>query len=198
MLIKLSPQFSSAAPPSVFVDGDVLLVGGQEFDFSDLTGPVEPGPPFVGPVYREEGRVVVTLVLPHGLSPSSEQAFPDDIEIEEGEVALPASPPEPDPEPLTLDQHQTILKAEVQSWMNAKVAERNYDSITSLCTYATDPDPVFAAEGQAGVAWRSAVWRVCYLILAEVVSDERPVPTRGELLAELPAFVWPDEAVPAE
>lgn len=83
------------------------------------------------------------------------------------------------------------LTAAVQSHMDAKAKERNYDNMLSLCTYATSANPNFASEGQAGVVWRDAVWAACYEILAAVESGVRTAPTADELIAELPAFVWP-------
>lgn len=83
------------------------------------------------------------------------------------------------------------LTTAVQSHMDAKARERNYDGIMSLCTYATSANPKFASEGQAGVVWRDAVWATCYEILAAVESGVRAAPTTDELIAELPAFAWP-------
>lgn len=89
-----------------------------------------------------------------------------------------------------------ILKrftSEVQAYLDAKPKERNYDGILSLCTYATSTNPKFALEGQAGVVWRDAVWGKCYEIMALVKAGELAIPTVEELIAELPAFKWPDE-----
>jgi len=110
------------------------------------------------------------------------------------------------PEPLpTTEQLQTWeveflaakaqkdLTAAVQRHLDATARKRLYDGILSLCSYATSTDPKFGAEGQAGVAWRDAVWSACYAIMAEVQAGTRPIPTEAELLAELPAFTWPDE-----
>lgn len=98
--------------------------------------------------------------------------------------------PEPADTP-TPDQLIAGFTAAVQSRLDAFVRTRNYDGILSLCTYATDPDPRFAAEGQRGVDLRSATWAACYLIMAEVQAGTRPMPTVEELLAELPALEWP-------
>ena len=83
------------------------------------------------------------------------------------------------------------LTSAIQSMLDEKAKERNYDSILSLCTYATSPTAKFSDEGQAGVSWRDEVWAKGYAILADVESGSRAIPTVDELLAELPSFVWP-------
>ncbi len=99
------------------------------------------------------------------------------------------APPPPDPTPAQIQQRLTNA---VQQHLDAKARERNYDGIMSLCTYATSSDPTFAAEGQAGVDWRDAVWAECYRILGEVEAGTRTIPTEDELLADLPGFTWPE------
>ena len=76
----------------------------------------------------------------------------------------------------------------VQSHLDTKAKERNYDNILSLCTYATSTNPTFAKEGQAGVVWRDSVWAKCYAILAEVQAGTRVMPT--DIISELPIFTW--------
>jgi len=83
------------------------------------------------------------------------------------------------------------LTSVIQSTLDEKAKERNYDSILSLCTYATSTAVKFSDEGQAGVAWRDEVWAKGYTILDDVESGTRAIPTADELLAELPDFVWP-------
>jgi len=83
------------------------------------------------------------------------------------------------------------LTSAIQSTLDEKAKERNYDSILSLCTYATSPTAKFSKEGQAGVSWRDEVWAQGYNILADVESGARAIPTEAELLSELPSFVWP-------
>ena len=83
------------------------------------------------------------------------------------------------------------LTSAIQSMLDETARERGYDSILSLCTYATSPAAKFAAEGQAGVSWRDEVWAKGYTILADVEAGTRSIPTVDELLAELPNFVWP-------
>ena len=83
------------------------------------------------------------------------------------------------------------LISAIQSMLDEKAKERGYDSILSLCTYATSTAAKFAAEGQAGVSWRDEVWAKGYAILADVESGARAIPTVDEFLAELPNFAWP-------
>jgi len=83
------------------------------------------------------------------------------------------------------------LTSAIQSMLDDKAKERNYDSILSLCTYATSTAAKFSAEGQAGVSWRDEVWAKGYSILADVEAGTRSIPTESELLSELPDFVWP-------
>ena len=76
----------------------------------------------------------------------------------------------------------------MQSYLDVKAKERNYDNILSLCTYATSTNPAFAKEGQAVVEWRDAVWAKCYEILAVVQAGTREVPT--DIISELPVINW--------
>lgn len=91
----------------------------------------------------------------------------------------------------TSEQIVAALTADVQTHLDATARTRNYDGILSLCSYAASTHPVFGPEGQAGVAWRDAVWAACYVIMADVQAETRAVPTAAELLAELPAMAWP-------
>lgn len=93
--------------------------------------------------------------------------------------------------PRPAEQIVANLTAVVQQHLDATARTRNYDGILSLCSYAASAHPKFGPEGLAGVAWRDAVWAACYTILAEVQAGQRAVPTADELLAELPAMVWP-------
>jgi len=79
----------------------------------------------------------------------------------------------------------------VQAHLDNTARERNYDGIMSLCTYAASTNARFAAEGQAGVAWRDAVWAACYAILADWQAGTIPTPTVDSLIAGLPQITWP-------
>lgn len=116
---------------------------------------------------------------------------PDDVshdthEFVGGVVAVKPPPPPPTPEQII-----AALTNAVQRHLDSTARTRNYDGILSLCSYAASANPKFGPEGLAGVAWRDAVWAACYAILADVQGGQRAVPTADELLAELPAMVWP-------
>jgi len=97
----------------------------------------------------------------------------------------------PEPTPPTEEEITASLTAAVQGHLDSTARTRNYDGILSLCSYATSLDPVFHAEGQAGVEWRDACWRTSYQVMADVKAELRPIPTSVELIAELPIMVWP-------
>lgn len=114
------------------------------------------------------------------------QAIGKQIIADDNGYPILADPPSPTPEEVIAG-----MTAAVQQHLDVKARERNYDGILSLCTYAASPSSKFAAEGQAGVEWRDAVWAKCYEILADVQAGTRPAPTAEQLIAELPGFTWP-------
>lgn len=82
-------------------------------------------------------------------------------------------------------------KRAVQKALDTKACERNYDGILSLCTYATSTNPIFSAEGQAGLAWRDSAWDICYSLLNQWQAGTIPAPTIAEVLAAMPVMEWP-------
>ena len=60
----------------------------------------------------------------------------------------------------------------------------------SIATYDNDHNPQFAAEAATFKAWRSAVWTHFYRVIDDVNAGTRQMPTKSELLAELPDIVW--------
>jgi hypothetical protein len=118
---------------------------------------------------------------------------PDGVErgwIWDGENYAP--PPET---PKTSTQIQSEIVASTQQRLDTFAQTRNYDSILSACTYATDTNPKFSAEGQYCVGARGATWTKLAEMLAEVEAGTRPMPTGyADIESELPPLVWPTQS----
>lgn len=100
MLLRFNPVFSDQLL-TVYKQGDSLTIDGRTLDFSTLaegaTLPAEAlGCPWItAPVERINGRLVLTLTLPHGHDAPYEVRFPQDVFFEEnGKVPLPTPDPE--------------------------------------------------------------------------------------------------------
>ena len=93
-----------------------------------------------------------------------------------------------------LSMEQIILgyTMAVQAHLDEAARERGYDSILSACTYVDSTVPRFAAEGQAAINWRDAVWSACYTVMHEVKTGMIELPTQQELIAALPVIAWPE------
>ena len=83
-------------------------------------------------------------------------------------------------------------KMAVEEHLDAVAREREYGSILHLCSYPPSGNPTWKAEGEAGVAWRDAVWVYCYQMLDDVANQVRTAPSIDEFIAELPEIVWPE------
>lgn len=85
-------------------------------------------------------------------------------------------------------------KARAQEELDTFARARGYDSILSLCSYATDSDPVFSAEGLKGIEVRGKLWAALRKVQEEVFANVRPVPrSYEELRAEpglFPSLNW--------
>jgi hypothetical protein len=96
MIIKLSPQRRDDTLV-LTKNGDTLIINGEAFDFSRMgSGDTLPVTAiasqwFVEDVERDEnGKLIVTLLLPNPRNYSPEQAFPADlVGVPNGEVVLP-------------------------------------------------------------------------------------------------------------
>lgn len=84
-----------------------------------------------------------------------------------------------------------VLTDAMQSYLDQTAQTRGYDGILSLCSYATSSNPSFGPEGQAGVALRDAVWAYGYAVIDDITAGKRAAPTVAELVAALPAIIWP-------
>ena len=108
------------------------------------------------------------------------------VEITDAEAETLQAPPPPSPQEI-IAQYTTAVQLRLDVFFQT----RGYDGILSAATYATSSVLKFQAEGQYAVEARDATWAKCYEILAAVEGGTSPMPTEAELLAELPALVWP-------
>jgi hypothetical protein len=98
--------------------------------------------------------------------------------------------PEPEPfvEPASaIDDYRAAIQAHVDATARA----RNYDSGLTCASYVGSTNPAWAAEAAAFVPWRDAVWVYAFAELDKVQNGQRPQPSIAEIIAELPAIVWP-------
>ena len=95
MIINLSP-IRNDQKISLIVNGDVLTINGDKFDFSDLKEGERLKQSEVscdwlqGDVERREGELYLTLLLPHGPKAPRQTLFPKPIHVtKDGPVILP-------------------------------------------------------------------------------------------------------------
>ena len=93
-----------------------------------------------------------------------------------------------DPEPSDVEIQAELTKF-IQGHLDRKAKELLYDSCLSVCSYVDTGIAKFDDESRAFRKWRSAVWSKGYEILDAVKSGERPIPSKDELLAELPDLI---------
>lgn len=86
---------------------------------------------------------------------------------------------------------QTDYSDAIQAHVDAAARSHSYADAESLASYVSSTVPGWAAEAQAFVAWRDAVWVHAHTELARVLAGERAQPTVMSLIAELPAIEWP-------
>lgn len=93
------------------------------------------------------------------------------------------------------EQIQSQIISATQQRLDSFAQTRKYDSILSACTYATDSNPKFAAEGQYCIDARGATWTKLYEMLAEVEAGTRPMPSGyADVEGELPVLAWPTQS----
>lgn len=79
----------------------------------------------------------------------------------------------------------------IQAHVDAVAKARSYAHGVALASYVTSTIPVWAAEAQAFLAWRDAIWVYAHTELAKVLAAEREQPTVAAFIAELPTIEWP-------
>jgi hypothetical protein len=93
---------------------------------------------------------------------------------------------EPLIEPETPEQIIKRLESALDAHLDAVANSYRYESIRTMVTYALSTNPQFAAEGNAGLQFRDAVYSIGIEIIAEVQAGNREIPTESELIALMP------------
>ncbi|MBA4130578.1 MAG: hypothetical protein C0519_04045 [Hyphomicrobium sp.] len=86
---------------------------------------------------------------------------------------------------------QEDYSAAIQAHIEATAQSRSYGSSALLASYVTSTVPSWAAEAQAFVAWRDAVWLAAYGLLGAVNAGETVAPPVTGLIEVLPVVNWP-------
>lgn len=78
----------------------------------------------------------------------------------------------------------------IQEFLDKTVQQRGYDNVYTCLSYKDDPDPIFAAEADAVLAWRSQVWRTAQGILNQWATGQIEQPTIQQVISQLPELGW--------
>lgn len=81
---------------------------------------------------------------------------------------------------------QARYTAAIYALVTRTAQDRGYNSAESLASYVASTNPDWAAEAQAFVAWRDAVWAYALGVLAEVRAGRQPLPSLEALLKAAP------------
>jgi hypothetical protein len=88
---------------------------------------------------------------------------------------------------------QNTLKgyaAAVQNKLNEVSRERDFDSIEDAVSYANSTNTTWAAEAQAAIAWRDAVWAEYYTLADKIKSGEEAIMDVNGFIDSLPVINW--------
>lgn len=83
----------------------------------------------------------------------------------------------------------------VSQYLDETAKERDYSSIDTCKGNASNSHTKYGPEGIACETLYNGVWDKYYQILGEVEAGTRSMPTKAELLDELPAIQWESPAI---
>jgi hypothetical protein len=85
-----------------------------------------------------------------------------------------------------------LFQQAIEAHVEATAQARGYSSAASCAGYVQSTIPAWAAEAQAFIAWRDAVWAHAFTQMALVEAGDREEPTTDGLIGELPVIDWPE------
>jgi len=130
-----------------------------------------------------------TVIDSHALGRKGTPRFPEAYGRELPTKIVPVEEGQPVNEHPGLDPVD-VYCLEIQALIDRKAQERQYDSGATLASYVNSTIEHWAAEAQAFVAWRDAVWLYALAELDKVQKGKRDQPSLEAFLAELPDFEW--------
>lgn len=96
-----------------------------------------------------------------------------------------------DPPPVT--DFYAAIEAGVDAWLDSTVAAKGYRDIGSAAGYCNSTDYTFKAEGMAALAWRDAVYRRLYDLMAAPPAGSQYLTIQQviDMLPQPATFGWP-------
>lgn len=86
---------------------------------------------------------------------------------------------------------QLALTGALEKHYDATAQAKHYDNRLTCALRAGYPGP-FQAEGLAFGTWMDTCNALGYQVIADIEAGLRSIPTEEELVAEMPAMVWPE------
>jgi len=130
-------------------------------------------------VERQDGKIT-------SLYANAQDGTTEVLPTDNAEVLAFLHPPAPAP---TVETYQSAIQDMVDGVARSKLFN---DGVT-MASYVSSTVQPWAAQAQAFVAWRDAIWQYSYAELDKVQSGARPQPSVADFLAELPEINWPAE-----
>jgi hypothetical protein len=69
---------------------------------------------------------------------------------------------------------------------------KGYVDAVTCASYMSSSNTRWQAEAVCFIAWRDAAWNYAYNLYATLSSNDEPIPSREEVIAGIPAIVWPN------
>lgn len=170
-------------PTPVYEIGVLTLSDGQQIDVKPITE---------GDTHVDYSRVsggykgVCTLQL----SVSSEANAPSEIIVElEKELVSRTK------QDISIEEIQQQIQKELESALDAHIDSvaqaKRYDNRITASLRAAAVDSPWHAEGVAFMSWMDACYAASHVILNDVQAGVKEIPTKEELISEMPVMVWP-------
>jgi len=128
--------------------------------------------------YKPDENILISQWSVDGVSQPTEQELLDYGVTHAREISI-----------SLLTQSCVVL---IQNLLDSTAKSRNYYDAASCISYATSSNLIWQSEAKCFIAWRDNVWNTAYTIYTTLSGNDEPMPTVEEVIAELPAIVWPN------